>query len=265
MKRALIVYWIIFIGFLVPFILGKNIIALADSFHDLIDAISITFSFYIDKIAGNRSSIFTYGLHRLEIISALINFMVIIFGSVFTLYLSFTLGGDRYSLLVILLSFVAIFLLLTVHEDDENNLNRKAVVIHSLFDTIAYVIGIVALVLSFFINSRLVIISATALIVILSVLFSFNSLKRSLLIILEGSPVDTEKLEKDLQTINPGVHHVHVWAICGHINVATIHIEVNENMTIKEVDSEREKIEKILREKYNINHVTIQFESKRVD
>ena len=265
MKRALIVYWIIFIEFLVLFILGKNIIALADSFHDLIDAISITFSFYTDKVVDNRSSIFTYGLHRLEIISSLVNFLIIIFGSIFTLYLSFTLGSDNYSLLVIILSFIAIFLLLTIHEDDKKDLNRKAVVLHSFFDILTYIIGIIALTISFFITTKFVTISAAVLIVIISLVVSFNPLKQSLLIILEASPIDTEKLEKELKAINPGVHHVHVWSICGHIDVATIHVEVNENLTIKEVDIEREKLEKILRERYSISHVTIQFESKRAD
>jgi len=265
MKRALIIYWAIFAMFLVPFILGRNIIALAESFHDLIDAISVSFAFYVDRIVDNRSSIFTYGLHRLEIVSALANFFVIIFGSIFTLYLSFTFGTDEYPLLVILLSFIAIFLLLTIHNEDERDINRKAIFLHSLFDVLANIIGVIAIIVSFFINPRIVIISASALIVAISVYMSINPLKKSIMIILEASPIDTEKLEKELQAINPGVHHVHVWSICGHINIATIHVEVNENITIKEADIEREKIEKILREKYNITHVTIQFESKRAD
>ena len=265
MKRALIIYWVIFAMFLVPFILGRNIIALAESFHGLIDAISVAFAFYVGKIVNNRSPIFTYGLHRLEIVSAFVNFFVIIFGSIFTLYLSFTLGTDEYPLLVILLSFIAIFLLLTIRNEDEKDINKKAVVLHSLFDVLAYIIGILAIIISFFITSRIVIISASAIIVAISIFMSINPLKQSLMIILEASPIDTEKLEKELQAINPGVHHVHVWSICGHINIATIHVEVNESMTIKEADSEREKIEKILRERYNISHVTIQFESKRAD
>lgn len=265
MKRAVLIYWIIFLEFLIPFILGKNIIALADSFHDLIDAISVTFSYYVEKISTIRSSIYTYGLHRLEIFSALVNFLVIILGSAFVLYLSFVDNSFKFSLLVIVLSFLAIVLLLSIRENDNKDMNKKSVFLHSIFDMIAYIIGIITLATTFFIPSKIIIIAGAVGILVSSILISFNVLKQSILILLEGSPINAEEVERELKTVNPGVHHVHIWAICGHVNVATIHIEVNEDMTIREVDEEREKIEKILKDKYNIDHVTIQFESKKVD
>ncbi|BFH72508.1 cation diffusion facilitator family transporter [Sulfurisphaera javensis] len=265
MKRAVIIYWIIFVEFLIPFILGKNIIALAEGFHDLIDAVTVTFSYYVTKIANISSSTFTYGLHRLEVFSAIINSVVIIVGALLTLYLTFLNPIENYSLLVAILSLIAIFLLLTIKDKDEKDLNKKSVITHALFDVLAYVIGIIILLVYYFVPYTIITIIGVFGIVILSIVISMKPLKQSFLIILEGSTVNTEELEKDLKNINSGVHHIHVWAICGHIKVATIHVEVDEKLTVKELDKEREKIEKVLREKYDIDHITVQFESKRVD
>ena len=265
MRRAVIIYWMIFVAFLIPFILGKNVIALAESFHDLIDALTITFSYYVTRIVNNSSSVYTYGLHRLEVLSAVINLMIIIFGSIFTLYLSLIFCSSEYSLLTIILSMIVIPLLLSIENEDEKDFNKKSVVLHSLFDILSYIIGILVLIVYHITSINIVILLGVISIVILSIFMSINPLKQSFLIMLEGSPINTNELEKDLKGINPGVHHIHVWAICGHIKVATIHVEVNENMTVKEIDVEREKIQRFLKEKYDIDHVTIQFESKKVD
>jgi cobalt-zinc-cadmium efflux system protein len=61
------------------------------------------------------------------------------------------------------------------------------------------------------------------------------------------------------------LHHVHVW----HLNEEELHLEAHldcdHNIKISEFDELLHKIENVLYEKFNINHVTIQPEYKKED
>jgi cobalt-zinc-cadmium efflux system protein len=61
------------------------------------------------------------------------------------------------------------------------------------------------------------------------------------------------------------LHHVHVW----HLNEEELHLEAHldfaHDITISEFDELLHKIEEVVFEKFNINHVTIQPEYKKED
>ncbi len=260
MKRSVLSFWIVFLMLLVVFILSKNVIALAESLHALFDAITVSFSVFALYFIKNSN--YTYGLHRLEVLSALINTSIVFVGSILSvilsiLYVEFNIKENS-SLVVVSSILVSLILLLTI------NNREKGIRLHTISDILGYIIGGIGAFISLEYNFENIIDLITAIVVIL-VMFILNidTIKISLDVLMEKSPVDISVIEKEVREIFPSAHHIHVWALCDHMRIATLHVEENPETTLKELDLKREEIEKILLQKFNINHVTIQFESKR--
>ncbi len=84
---------------------------------------------------------------------------------------------------------------------------------------------------------------------------------RNINILLEGSPVNIKEVEDRIREEFPNAHHIHIWDICQHERVATLHLSVPSFMKIGDLYSTKATIEDRL-SKYGLNHVTIQFESE---
>ena len=61
------------------------------------------------------------------------------------------------------------------------------------------------------------------------------------------------------------IHHVHIWQLNEHDCHLEAHIEFNEDIKLSNFDVICEKIEKILLDKFHINHCNFQPEFKRDD
>ncbi|MCI2415392.1 MAG: cation diffusion facilitator family transporter [Candidatus Aramenus sp.] len=261
MDKGLIAFWASFAILVLVFLITNNVIALSEAIHSLFDALVVSLSIYAYRAINGKN--YTYGVHRLEVLSALVNTSVVVVGSVISvalslIYLEFHV--EEKELPVILSSFaIALFLMLaTGHED-------RGVKLHAVSDVVSYVIGgvgaLAVLLLGLGDLANLVV----ALAVVLTVfILNYKDLRDSFYVLMERSPVDVDEVVERVKTVFPGVHHVHVWAVCEHTKLATLHVRENPNITLRELDEKRRKIEEMLKE-YNITHVTIQFESEKED
>ncbi|MCX6085513.1 MAG: cation transporter, partial [Caldiserica bacterium] len=82
-------------------------------------------------------------------------------------------------------------------------------------------------------------------------------------ILMEQAPegLDLAKLEADICAL-PHVrdlHHVHVWQVSDTDTMFEGHVNVDD-MLVRDTMPLRQKIEALLGEKYDITHVTVQFE-----
>lgn len=84
----------------------------------------------------------------------------------------------------------------------------------------------------------------------------------SIHILLEGTPrpIDVKKVSNAIATIEgvKGIHDLHIWSICPHLNVASAHVLV-EDLKISEI----REISREIKEKmagFDIGHTTIEFE-----
>jgi cobalt-zinc-cadmium efflux system protein len=74
--------------------------------------------------------------------------------------------------------------------------------------------------------------------------------------------VDLETIQQSLENIQgiDNIHHLHIW----NLNDSQVHFEchadVADDIRISETEILQQQIESILHEKFEINHVTIQFE-----
>jgi cobalt-zinc-cadmium efflux system protein len=80
---------------------------------------------------------------------------------------------------------------------------------------------------------------------------------------MEGAPtnIPIEEIQKEVEKFDEveDIHHIHLWMVGdGDIHLEA-HVNVND-MKISESDSLRQKIENLLHDKFNIHHITLQFE-----
>jgi cobalt-zinc-cadmium efflux system protein len=263
-KRYFLPFWLIFGLNSLLSIYSGSATMISETVHSLLDALVITFSMYAMKLVNVKDSRFTYGLHRLEIVSSLANVATVVVGSIIVSLISllYLIEGMRDQPVILTFASVIAFSLSLLPLSKRDETTRSGVWLHAVQDSLAYLIGILTGVIIIATGWYFIDPVSSLVIVSIMVLTSIKSMKGSLYVIMEGSPLDIEEMESELRKEIPGIHHIHVWDICNHLRVATLHVEEQSNVTLKELDEKRVKIEKLLGERFNINHVTIQFESE---
>ncbi len=230
--------------------------------HALADALSVMVSAWIVKNLNYRDKGFTYGLHRREIFSILINVSVMIITSFLAVVFSLQelmLRSYGENELPLILGSVTSAAFMTVAN------GKYGIKEHALADLIDYIVGgvtgTVMVVTGFYLLNPI----ASLLLVGVNTYFATPLLKESYYTLMEKSPVDVSRVQHDLKEIEPSVHHVHVWTLCEHMRVATLHVIANPYDKLEDIEKRRVMLEKLLKEKYEVNHVTIQFETKGTD
>lgn len=267
--RALIGFWAIFALLVILTIYGKSAILAAEAFHALLDALVVSLSLHAMKNIHKITSEYTYGMHRLEIIYSLLNILIVIIGTIIGIFISvlfLILNVSDEPVIVIISSIVATILgLIAATEEDRGEEIRKGVKLHAILDVIAFVLG--AIFGTIILLTQYYVLDPIGSLIILAaqIITSLPQLKMYIDILMEKSPIDTKEIENTLREVFPSVHHIHVWTLCPHIKVATMHISESPTITLEELERKRKYIENILLHKYGINHVTIQFESRKTD
>ena len=92
---------------------------------------------------------------------------------------------------------------------------------------------------------------------------SFGIIRETLNILLEGTPhgIDPKVLEADLKTMAGvnDVHDLHIWSIGSGVNALSCHVAIAD-IPPSESEAILQRVKERLREKFGIQHTTIQFE-----
>jgi len=242
---------------------------LSDALHDLGDSMALGLSWYLEKFSiKKRDAQYTYGYARFSLLSALINAMVLIAGSVFILLEAIprmldpvqpkTAGMILLAILGVAFNGTAALKLRGV-----GSLNQKMVSWHLWEDVLGWVgVLIIAVVMRFF--------HAPILDSVFSVAFTlfilYNVLKvlrKTLKIFLQGRPenMDIDKLVNDIQTI-PNIissHDLRIWTMDGQQIVMTLHVVVPANSSKQEIIQVKGLVSSTA-QSHGINHVTTEIE-----
>jgi cobalt-zinc-cadmium efflux system protein len=251
-------------------LLTNSLALLSDSFHVLTDLISLFLAYFSIRLArrgANRR--FTFGYYRAEIISAALNGALLLLISAYIFYSSYirflnpapVRGEEMLGISIIGLAANA-YVAIKMHTRAEGNLNVRGAYIHVISDTLSS-IGVV-------IGGAIISITGITIVdpIISSVIGFFilsNAMplvRDSLLILMEGSPLDVKSIERDMANIDgvKGVHDVHVWSISSDIYALSSHIIVDSDARINVIIQD---VNRMLKERYNIIHTTIQSECDR--
>ena len=258
-------------------IVSGSLALLSDALHNFSDVISLVVSYIASKLSRQKASIHrTFGYKRAEILAAFINASTLVIVAVLLIieaFKRFKNPEEIESGLVIWLSLIAIIgnglSVLLLKKDANSNLNMRSAYLHLLTDMMASVAVLIGGLLMkyyqvFWVDSVL-----TFLIALYLIWVGYDLLKKSIKILMLFTP-EQVNIKDVVRSVNklPRVsklHHVHVWCLNDDELHLEAHLDLEENITIKEFNSLLHKIETLLHDKFEINHVNIQPEFNKLD
>jgi cobalt-zinc-cadmium efflux system protein len=258
-------------------IISGSLALLSDALHNFSDVLSLIFSFVAHKLSRRKASLDqTFGLKRAELIAAFVNAstliivaFILIYGAIERLINPHEIESE----LVIWLALLGIIVnggsVLLLKKDANKNLNMKSAYLHLLTDMMASVAVLVGGLLMNFYGWFWVDSVMTILIAIYLIIVGVDLLKKAtkMLMLFTPDDINIKELVREVHKIK-GVnklHHIHVW----HLNEDELHLEAHldcsEDIKMSAFNDLLHKIEKVLLEKFGINHINIQPEFKKED
>ncbi|MFC2094504.1 cation diffusion facilitator family transporter [Bacteroidota bacterium] len=252
-------------------IISGSLALISDALHNFSDAISVIISYIAIKLKERHtSSKHTFGFKRAEILAAVINSSVLVAISVYLIYEAVLRFQHPEPIKGILMTVVASIGLvaniagtLLLKRDAKTSINIRSSYFHLLSDavsSVAVILGGLAIILwnIYWIDPVL-----TILISIYITRESFKILYEAIHVLMEGAPPDISineiqsAVEEMEEVVN--IHHVHLWMVGENDIHLEAHIDVPD-MMISKSNKLGDKIENLLKNKFGINHITLQFE-----
>jgi len=253
--------------------ISGSLALLADAGHMFTDVLALLVSSLAIWLASKPATKSrTYGLYRIEILAALLNGTFLCLIAAFICYeaiMRFGIPKDIHTDEMML--FGGIGLLANVisagllHRSKESSINVKAAYLHVLSDLMSSVGVLVAAGLIALTGWQAFDSIVSLFIAGLIVRGGWNVVTESIDVLLESVPRDLDIvcIEKELRAHEHVVdlHDLHIWAITSGVNALSCHIVVDEYDCSQSLIL---SINKLLKERFNIDHVTIQLEDGHV-
>lgn len=257
------------VGFLTELaggLLFNSVALLSDAVHMLFDALAYVMAFVAAYIAANYavSDRWSYGLHRLEPLSAFLNGALLIPMVALILYASYQrildpIAIDTVPTLVIavgglVVNIVSVYVL----EGDAMSLNERGAFYHLLGDAGASIAVIVSVVVVEITGIRAIDPITAVLIAVLITWSAGKLLWGSGAIFLHRTPFDGDEIRATLSHAEgiDEVNDLHAWQICSEITIATAHVEASVE-TMDEAETVTHRVHDVLAE-YGVDHATVE-------
>ncbi len=245
----------------------------ADALHVITDILAISFSLVALALSSRPpAGSLTYGYHRIEVLASLVNGISLISIVGLIVYQAyFRLVNPQPIGILGTVTFGAIALAINIGSSsvlrktqlsvDRSDLNVASAQVHVFGDALAS-LAVIGGALTVFLTGLPVIDPLVAIFIGFIVLRSAVSITREgVAIILDRSPItNVPDLQRQLGGVGgvADVHDLHVWRICSHITVASMHACLDS--AGKDNPSEvRRELEGKLNE-FGMRHITIQLE-----
>lgn len=253
-------------------LVSGSLALLSDALHNFSDCVSLVISYLALRLSRRENSLrLTYGYRRAEILAALFNASVLLV-VVFFLFRealariqnpSPIRGGLMIAVAAAgLAANLAAVLLL--RRDARHNLNLKSAYLHLLADTLSSVGVILAGILIVLFRIAWIDPLLTIAIGLYVLIESWDIIKQALKILMQATPehIDILAIQRQIEALPEVVnlHHVHVWQVTEHEIHFEGHVDVCEDMSISRASALIRAIEGMLRERFGIEHSTIQVE-----
>ena len=243
-----------------------SVAILSDAIHDIGDAASIGFSYFLEKKSKKQpDETFTYGYARFSVMGGVVTTLILLFGSCAVIYnavirifnpveINYN-GMIVFAVIGVLVNFFAAYF-----TKDGDSLNQKAVNLHMLEDVLGWLVVLIGAIIMRFTDIKIIDPILSMGVAVFIFINAVKNLKEVLDLFLEKIPQDIsiDEIKEHLTEIEgvKNVHHIHIWSMDGHQNYATMHV-VTDGDAHKIKDNIREE----LRE-HGICHATLELESE---
>jgi cobalt-zinc-cadmium efflux system protein len=268
---ALLITAIVMIAEIIGGFLANSLALLSDAGHMLTDILSLGLSLAAMKLAQKPPTPSkTFGFYRLEILAAFFNGILLFFMSFYIFneaYHRLVQPEEIKGLFMLVVAFIGLLAngagILLLRKSVHTSLNVKSAFFHIVGDTISsggvILGGMIILYTGWYLVDPLL----SIFIGLLILRGAYALIVESIDIFLEATPKDInmEELLDELRKIQgvKEVHHIHLWTITSGINAMSAHVLIDDRLISTSAHILKE-IKSLLRNKYKMEHSTIQFE-----
>ena len=259
-------------------IISGSLSLISDAIHNLSDVISLIISYVANLLTNKKKQTIdkTFGYKRAEIIAAFINASSLIVIAIFLAIEAVKRFNNPViidSNLVILLALLGILFnglsVLLLKKDASHNMNMKSAYLHLLTDMLTSVAVLIGGLLMKYFETYWVDAVLTIIISIYLLVMSWGIFKGSLKILMLFAP-DHIKINEIVNELSKNdavrnIHHIHIWQLNEQNCHFEAHVEFKDDIILSEFDSICIELEKVLLEKFQINHCNFQPEYNRKD
>ena len=259
-------------------IISGSLSLISDAIHNLSDVISLIISYIANLLTNKKKQTIdkTFGYKRAEIIAAFVNASALIVIAIFLAIEAVKRFNSPVvidSNLVILLALLGILFnglsVLLLKKDASHNMNMKSAYLHLLSDMLTSVAVLIGGVLMKYFEIYWVDAVLTIIISIYLLVMSWGIFRDSLKILMLFAP-DHIKINEIVNELLKNeavrnIHHIHIWQLNEQNCHFEAHVEFKEDIILSKFDSICIELEKVLLEKFQINHCNFQPEYNRKD
>lgn len=279
-KSIKIVFAITATYFIIEIIVGfmtNSLALLSDAAHMLTDVAGQALALFAIWMASKpRNSKKSYGYLRIEIFSALINAIVLIFISGYILYEAWQrfenppeIAGVPMLIVASVGLIINLISMKILSAGSKESINIKGAfleVVSDMLSSVAVIIaGIIILITGWLLIDPII----SALIGLFILPRTFSLLKESIDILLEGVPkdVDFNDVENYISQKSgvDSIHDLHIWTLTSGVNALSCHIIMKQDNTISENNDIVFEIKRELNINYKINHTTLEVHLDKKD
>ncbi len=252
-------------------VISKSMALYSESGHVLVDASSLLLAWFAQiQVRKSPSEKNTYGYHRIGILAALLNSLLLLILSLILIYESYLrlvhpekINSGIMIIFPLISLFINVVIGIKIHKGIEHNLNLKSSFFHILGDSLVSISIIAGGLIIYFTGINYIDPVIGLIISPLIAVGAFSVINETINILLEGVPKEIDFTEvKDEILKTPGVknvHDLHIWSMSKSFKLLSAHILVEETaVKSSDICCIINNIQDTLAEKFNINHVVIQ-------
>ena len=258
-------------------ILSGSLALISDALHNFSDVLTLIFSYIANVLSKKKASVNqTFGYKRAELIAAFVNSITLILVAVYLIFEAshrFSNPQPIKSNLVIWMSILGIavngFSALLLKKDANHNINMKSAYVHLFTDMMASVAVLIGGIIMKFYHIYWVDSALTLAIAFYLIYVGYDLLREStkMLMLFTPTTIDIKEIVREVHKIS-GVnklHHIHVWHLNDHELHLEAHLDCSNDIKMSDFNILLDKIEVVLLEKFDINHINIQPEYQKED
>ena len=258
-------------------VISGSVALMADALHNTNDAGALLIAYIARKISRKGAdAAYTFGYRRAELIGAMIQLTALILVGLYLVVEAVQrmfqpeplLGGWIMAAagVALLVDVVTAWLLWSM---SKGSLNVKAAFLHNLTDAGASVAVLAGGAMVYWLDWSWVDPVLTLGIAGYILWMSYGMLKRTVSILMEGTPedLDLDELLAAAEDVDGvvGLHHLHVWELDEHHRALEAHVVIAEDGNMKALERIKRALKSLLADRFGIAHSTLEMESECSD
>ncbi len=256
--------------------ISNSLALLSDAGHMLTDNLALLLSFFAMKFATMPATERkTFGFYRLEILAALLNGIVLVALSIYIIYHAYLRMVNPQPVQGTLMLIIALIGLVAniagaffLYKHSHESLNIRGAYLHILGDALSSVGVVIGGIIILYTGWYLVDPILSILISLVIIYGSWSLVRESVNILLEAVPahINIDEVAAEIARV-PGVreaYHIHAWTTTSGVYSMSAHVLIDDRL----VSGSRnivDDIRRMLAEKFNIVHSTIELECDRCE